>query len=907
MRRREAATTRVYRLTLRALPGELAAGAEEIATSYDELAAEARRSAGRQGEWSLLSRSLVGLLVCVTKERFERRRTERETARGLAVGAGDRHHRSKRGPVDMLLEDVRHSLRSLRRQPRFALGVVLLVALGVGAVTAVFSAVDGVLLRALPYPQADRLVFFGSPAHSGPKLEDWSTRLTAVDRLGAAWVETVALTGVGAPQRVREGSVSEGFFDLFGARPALGRLLVEGDFAPGSRVVVLAHSLWQSQFGAERDIVGRAITVDGVPLDVVGVLERGFLEPEALTGDRVDLWVALDRSQPVLTERNVHVLQVAGRLAEGTSLEAAQEELDALSSMLAEEFPGPETDREGNPREVPLQSLHEATVDQAGSALTLLLGAVGAMLLISCANVASLALARVSDRGRELSLRSALGASRARVGSLLLIESLLLAIAGGILGLGFAWIALDLFRRFAPAGIPRLDEVAVDFRVIVFAFALSLLTGLLFGVAPALRSARADVALALREQSTGPTRSRQRLRGALVVVQVALALALSVGSALLFHSFLRLRAVELGFEPERVVRLHLQHGQFGDDQERIDRRLQLADALLEEVAALPGVEGAAFGWSLPFDHVGGSRCCWRTRFVDSAVPVEEAESRGEDSMVNPVTPDFFRVLGVPVLEGRALVAADRDSEPPAVVLNRELADRLFPQGAAVGSLVRMGREQSLQVVGVVADFKAWGLDQESGAAAFLPYERFGGRLPTLSLAVRSSLPLAQLAESLRRTVWQLDPDLPIDSIVELEQRISSSIATPRFYSALLLVFAAMAMALAAAGIYGSLLFAVGQRVREMGVRMALGAARGNVVRLIVGQGLMLVAIGLGLGLLASLAGGRVLEARLFEVAPNDPLAMAVASGVLIAVSLLACWVPARRAAATNPVETLRAD
>ncbi|HVS16431.1 MAG TPA: ABC transporter permease, partial [Thermoanaerobaculia bacterium] len=496
-------TSRVYRRALRGLPPELRDGADEIAGTYADLAAVTGRQAGAAAVLGLLVRCVAGVAWCRLATGMERRRADQDTARVLAAR---RRSRVREGAGEMWFHDVRHALRSLRRRQGFALGVILLVGLGVGTVTAVFSVVDAVLLRALPYPEADRLVFFGDPAHSGPKLRDWSERLATIEQLAAAWEEPVALTGAGDPLRVREARVTEGFFGIFGARAAHGRLLSAADFAPGSRVVVLGPDLWQTRYGGDPAVIGRAVTIEGEPHDVVGIMERTFRPPEALVGDRVDLWVPVDLTEPLFQQRNIHVLQVAGRLAPGASLDAARQEVDALAVALAEEFPDSERTRDGEARTQPLSSLHEATAGEIGRALFLLLAAVAAMLLIACANVAALALARASGRERELSLRAALGASRRRVASLLLVESLVLALLGGVLGVAVAALALRAFRLFAPTDIPRFGEVAIDPRVVAFALALSVLTGLLFGVAPALRSARADVASALREHGSGAGR-----------------------------------------------------------------------------------------------------------------------------------------------------------------------------------------------------------------------------------------------------------------------------------------------------------------------------------------------------------------------------------------------------------------
>jgi putative ABC transport system permease protein len=799
----------------------------------------------------------------------------------------------------MIWQDIRVALRGFRRSPSFAVTVVALVALGIGATTTVFSVVDAILLRPLPYPEADRLVYFDRGDFSLPKLRDWREQAHSFDRLVAATTDSVAVTGGVSPLQTTAAQVTPGFLELFGVRPLLGRTLVSADFKESASVVVLAHGFWVDRFGADSGALGRSVQIDGRPREIVGVLQPGFRPPEALVGAEVSLWAPLDERDPFYENRNRHVLQVAGRLAEGTSLEDAQAEMDAIGDRLARSYPELEADDKGAREEVPLGPLRRATVGQARRALLVFLGAVAMMLLIACANVASLFLARGTTREREVSLRSALGAGRGRIAAQLLIESLLLSFAGAVLGVVLALGGVRAFHAYQSDALPRAAEVAVDLRVLAFSFLLAMAIGVAFGTAPALQAARSDASATLRAPNSGGSRRNFRLRSALVVTEVALALVLLTGAGLLFRSFLELRSVEVGFSTENLAVLHLETGAFSEDE--TERRSRFGSDLVEKLRAVPGVTRVAATWVLPFDMFGGSYCCWRGRFEPPGAPGGEPVA----VTLHPVTAEYFRVLGVPLLRGREL-ADDEPERPMPAILSRSAERELFGGADAVGQLVR-GREDEYRVVGVVEDFKQWGADEDPGPQMYLPWKDLGGQVPLLAVALRSSLPLDQVAEPIRRAVSSLDPNQPVSDIATMSAQISDSMAGPRFRTLLFGVFAGLSVLLAAAGTYGSLLYTVSQRLREMGIRLALGAARADLVRLVVKQCLAQVLTGIALGTAGALWLAQSLEGFLFGVGSADPLTLVAVAAGLAAVTLLACWPPARRAATANPLESLRAE
>lgn len=801
-----------------------------------------------------------------------------------------------------MLHDVRYALRSLRGQPGFAATVVLLLGAGIGAATTVFSVVDGVLLRDLPYPEPEELVYASNASHPPVEFREWEREIGSIAEWGGIWTDAADLTGDGPPQRLWVGSVTPDLFRVLGARAALGRMFAPEDHAGGSALAVLGHAFWRTRFGGDPDLVGRDIIVGGRALRVIGVLEPGFAPPGVLVRGEPQVWTPLDLDDPEIQDRGLHVLQVVGRLAGGAGLEQARVEMDAFDRRLARQYPETYVDSEGRAEETPLLPLKEAVVGDVGGTLLVLLGAVGLLLVLACANVANLLLARGADRARELAVRGALGATRRNLVTQLTVESLVLAFGGGLAGVALAFAGVRGFTLLEPGILPRTAAIAVDGRVLLFALAVSFVTGLLFGVLPALQSTRVDPNEALKE-GTGRatlTGGRARFQGALVVAEVALSLVILVGAGLLFHSFLRLTGVETGFRAERMVTVDLQlrAGYEPDD------RARFVDALLPRLRAIPGTEAAVAATTLPFQYASGGSCCWSTAVT---LPGAEAEADGLRSAMNPVSAGYFSALGVRVAAGRELAEGDEALDPLPVVVNEAFASAMFGAPSdAVGQEVRFSDARAI-VVGVAADVRYVGFERGARPEVYLPWGARGHEFPFLNLGIRTDLEIGAVAPAIRAAIWELDADLPIPDIVTMDGRMARSVADERFYSAILAGFAVVALLLAAAGVYATLLYSVRQRVREMGIRLALGARSGDVVRLVLRRGLALTALGIAIGLAGALAGGRVLSSMVFGISPRDPATIAAVSALLGLVALGACLLPAIRAGRTDPLETLRAE
>jgi len=807
-----------------------------------------------------------------------------------------------------LMQDLRYAFRTAAKRPGFSVLVVGLLGLGIGATTTIFSIVDAVLLKRLPYPNPRELVFFDNPAHSVPLMRDWQNRTNSYSMMAGAWDRTVDLTNDGTPVNVQSALVTDDFFRILGATQHRGRLFSGDDFEGAPRVAVVSHRIWQTRWGSDEETIGRTITVAGQPLTVVGVLSRGFKSPVADVGDEVDIFVPYNRYDETASNRNWYIMAVVARLKSGVTREAAQAELDALSLQLAEEHPDRYTRRDGSPRMYSIISLHEAIVGDVETILYLLFGAVGLMLLIACANVANLVLARGTDREREMALRAALGAGRSRVMGLLVTESVALSVSGGALGILLACLGVNAFEAMNPGGIPRVDGVAVDWRVMGFALIVSILTGVLFGVAPALKAARLDVSEALKDATASVTagRGRQRLRSGLVIVEIALALILLVGAGLLFNSFVRLMNVDPGFETDDITAVILRPGpSYTEEQRREFTRQYLA-----RVSTMPGVEAAAAGVTIPLGTRAGTMCCWMQP-IRPATEVREEPFEGspvanpESAIITPVTPGYFEVLGSRMVQGRGFVDADEFEAVPPAVMNVSLARRVFGEEHAVGKSFYFGDTRAV-IIGVIDDMRHWGLERENDEHLYVPFFPYASG-HRIQIAVKSGVAFGPLAERLRETLWAVEPDLPIVDIIPYDRQVANSIAEPRFYSALLISFAAIAILLAAGGIYGSMLYAVGQRHREMGIRLALGASGIRVVGMIVRHGLALTVIGVALGVAGAYSVSRTLESFMFGITASDLSTYIAVSALLAAVALAACYFPARKAARTDPIETLRTE
>jgi putative ABC transport system permease protein len=813
---------------------------------------------------------------------------------------------NKRGnTVESLLQDTRYAVRSFARRPGFSLTVIAIVGLGIGAATSIFSVVDGVLLKRLPYPDPHELVFFGNPAHPIPLMLDWRDRTNSFASMAGVWDREVDLTGDGEPQTIRIGLVTRDFFSLLGARAGRGRLFASDEFESPSRVAVVSYLMWQSRWGGDRDLIGKTVTLGGEPATVVGVLDSEFQDPDAMVGSGIDVWLPLDLRDPEVANRNMYILAVGARLKTGVTREAAQADVNALTAILAEEHPDHALRRDGTPRRYTVLSLQEAIVGDAATVLYMLLGAVALLLVIACANVANLFLARGTERQREMALRGALGAGRTRVLGQLLTESVMISLAGGLLGLAIAYGGVRLFELYNPGGIPRAESIAVDLRVLGFALGVSALTGILFGLAPALQAMGVDVTDSLKDASGTLTasRARRKLRNTLVVAEIAVALVLLIGAGLLFNSFIRLKSIDPGFQTDDVVSVSLRFRPAPLDQPPEAERIRMTQDLLQRLAAIPGVERVAAGVTIPFGTGGrGTMCCWLSNVRATPEEIEDAP----DPIIHPVTPGYFATIGTRVIRGREFTASDLDSASVPLIINTRLANRLFEAEDPIGRTIWF-REYRGNVIGVVDNILHWGLHRTADYEMYVPYNVMGGFFGRIQFAVKSGLDPSVIAGDIREAVWAVNPDQPIREIAPVNQLVGGSIAEPRFVSALLIAFSAMAILLAAGGIYGSILYSVQQRQRELGIRMALGAGRVSVVGLILKQGMLLTAIGVTLGVGGALALTRTMESLLFGITPSDATTYVVVCALLAAVALTASYLPARRASETDPMETLRVE
>ena len=789
--------------------------------------------------------------------------------------------------MSTFIQDLRDAVRSLRKAPGFSGVAIATLALGIGANAAMFSIVRGVLLRPLPYRDADRLVTAGL---SVPDYRDLRDSSRTLDRT-AIWASNqYNLTRGGESEPVLGGVVSTDFFPLLSA-PALGRVFAPEDAR--SPVAVLSDRLWRSRFASNAGILGAAIELSGKSYTVIGVMPPGFEFPRS----DFDVWVPFEHSLATAPSqgenRSLRIFRLLAHLRTGATRAEASAEMAALSRRLQKQYP----DTNGG-FEIELRPLREALLGRVRPALLVLLATVGLVLLIACANVANLTLARIHSREQEIAVRSALGASRWRLVRHLLAESLTLSIAGGAAGAAAAAWAVSALPRFAPAAMPRVGSVRVDGGVLLFGFAVSVVTGIVSGLLPALEGSRTSLSRRLQEggrSSSGGRRARG-LRNTLVVAEVALAVVVLVGAGLLVRSLDRLLHVEPGFRAEKLLTFVVDLSRF----EKPERRAEVARRVVESVSRLPGVSAAGGGTGLPPETPQRG-----TGFaVAGRTTSDPDESR---AYFLAVSPDYFRALGTRVFEGRAFTASDRAGAPPVVVVSRGLAHRLFPTGSAVGRELRLVNPDETPdwrtIVGVVDNVRYSGLDDPGASAIYTPFPQTPF-LWTYGM-VRTSVPPETLAAAVREAVRSVEPGIVAARLRPMEHIVEGSVAAPRFQTRLLSGFGALALLLAALGIYGVISYGVGQRRREIGIRMALGAQSAQVLRLFAGQGLRLVAVGLAVGLGAALAAARLLRGLLYEVGTTDPLTFASIAALLVAVGFLASWLPGWRAARLDPITALR--
>ncbi|HEX8283355.1 MAG TPA: ABC transporter permease [Pyrinomonadaceae bacterium] len=815
-----------------------------------------------------------------------------------------------------LLNDIRFGLRTLLKSPGFTLVAVVALALGVGANTAIFSAVNTVLLRALPYRNSERLVaiYTGSdPAApeprgplSYPDLVDFREQAKSLEYVAAyQGVGTVLSTGPGdEPERVRGFEVSADLFPALGAQAAKGRVFTREEDKEGAPpVIVISDGMWRRRFGGMPDAVGREVRMglSGRTATVLGVMPPGFKFPPG-ESDAVDYYVPFvtenaRRGADQLTDRGSVFIDTVAKVREGVSIEQATAEVKTLGARLEAQYPTSNTGRRAR-----AVSLHEDLVGPVRPALLVLLGAVGLVLLIACANVANLLLARAASRSREIAVRTALGASRGRVVRQLLTESMLLSLAGGGAGLLLAVWGVEAIVKLSPATLPRLAETSIDARVFLFALGVSALTGIIFGLAPALQASKTDLAMSLKEGGRGGTAgaSRARLRAALVVSEVALSLVLLVGAGLLIKSFRQLLTTDPGYSPARVlaVTVALNTQRFADE----DARAGYFREAVSRISQLPGVESAGLTRLLPL----GRSDIWNDFQIAGRPPFAPGARNSARSYV--ASPDYFRVLGIPVKRGRAFAATDMKNTPPVILVNEAFARQYFEGQEPLGQHIVFSysdtKSVEREIVGVVGNVRFEAFNADEVPEFYVPFEQQPSAVSEVVVRARGE-DAAALAAPVRAALKGVDPNLLIWETRTMDELVGRWTAPQRFNVALLGLFAALAMLLAAVGIYGVMSYTVQQRTHEIGIRMALGARARDVLGMVVRQGMLLTLVGLGLGLLGALALTRLMSGLLYGVSPTDPLVYAAVSLLLAAVALVSCLIPARRATKVDPMIALR--
>jgi putative ABC transport system permease protein len=782
--------------------------------------------------------------------------------------------------VEAWLADLRHALRALRRNPSFTIVAMVTMALGIGSTTAIFSVVNSVLLRPLPFPEPERLatLWMAQPKNrvdrgvvSYPMFQDWKRQAKSFEHIGAWDGSSAQMTVAGEPVEIPGAEVSPGFFEALGARPLLGRIfLPEEHWRSAPKVIILSYRLWR-RLGGDAALSGKTVQLGRTTYTVAGVMPQGFEFPPGWS----ELWFphAGDDSR----NDGARYLRVVARLRPGVSALQARSELNAITARL-------QTSGDG----ANVVQLNEQIVGDARRVLVVLMGAVGCVFLIACSNVANLLLVRATGRRRDLALRLALGAGRWRIVRCLLAESLALAVAGGAVGVAAAYGLVRLFVAIDPVHLPRVQEVAVDGTALLWAAAATIVTGIAFGLFPAIRSSRPELATWLKDGAPGSGEfGRNRSRGILAAAQVALAVMLLVGAGLLLRSFVARMRTPLGFRPEGSIGVDLPWS--------ANRGI---DDLMVKLRAVPGVTAA--GASTSYPHSAPPYSC------DGCVEIEGVtlpKDRQDDTGLLVATTGYFEAAGMQLRSGRFFTPADGKDSPKVVVINEAMARRDFPGLDPVGRRVRQGRDWAA-IVGVVGNARGFGHSGEPISAVYFPNSQYGWPNP-VKVLVRTSVPPASLTAAVRKEIRAWKPQLVIQKLDTVDNLLSSSVAAPRFYLLLMAGFAALALAVSVVGVYGTVNYSVARRTHEIGIRMALGAQRADVLGMILGEGVALVGAGAAIGLAGAWAAARMLETLLFGIRPTDGIAFAGGAGILVIAALLACYVPARRATRTDPVNALR--
>jgi len=804
------------------------------------------------------------------------------------------------GMLETLLQDLRYGARMLLKQPVFTAAAVITLALGIGATTTVFSIVDAVLLRPLPFKEPERLVMVweinqqqekDSQASSTGNFADWQGQSQAFEDMAAYFNWNTNLTGVDDPERLNSAIVTGHFFQVLGVGAKIGRVLLPGDDQPGSDgVVLLSHGLWQRRFGADPRIVGEKLTLSGGSPTIVGVMPPDFKFPD----EEVELWMPAGFSARQLQDRRGKFIKVIARLKPEIKLDQAQAEMKAVAARLEQQYPDTNTGWE-----VKVARLDSVRVGKARLALLVLLGAVGFVLLIACVNVANLLLARAAARRREFAIRVALGASRMRLTTQLLTESFLLAVFGGLIGVLLAYWGISIVTFLNPGDIPRIDETGINGRVLGFTLATSAISVIIFGLAPALFASNSNPQESLKAEGRSMDGgSKRRLRDALVVSEIAVALILLIGAGLMIKSFWRLQSVSPGFKSDNLLtmRIWLPASRYAENHQQIAFFQQLTD----RIERVPGVLSVGAIQDLPIR---------RNRMgFDFVIDGRPAPPSGDkwDAAYRVVTPEYFATMDIPLLSGRQFTDENNQQAGQVVVINQSFARQFWPDGDALGKRIRFGGEGApwSEIIGVVGDVKHMGLDVEEGPAIYQPHAQKPEFLRWMTVVARTNVEPMTLASAVRSQVLAMDKDQPVYDIATMEQLLSQSVANPRFYMVLLGLFAFISLALAAVGVYGLLAFWVTQRTKEIGIHLALGAHQSHVMRIVMGKGFRLTLFGVALGLTGAFILTKVMQSLLYEVSTTDPVTFLGISLVLILVAVLACYIPARRATRVDPMIAL---
>ena len=810
--------------------------------------------------------------------------------------------------MESLVKDIRYGIRSLLKHPGFSLVAVLTLALGIGANTAIFSVVNAVLLRALPFRDPDALVMvwedasFANFPRNTPapaNYADWKSQNQVFEDMATFDERSFNLTGDGEPEKIEAYGVTANFFDVLGVKPALGRVILPEDDKPeANKVVMISYGLWQQRYGGELTVVGRELPLNGEKYTLVGVMPAGF----QFMDSHIGLWVPMAFTSETLAQRGSHYLTVFARMKPGVTLAQANADIHTIQQRIAHDHPN-----EAGRISAYVMPLRDQLAGDVRRPLLVLLVAVGFVLLIACANIANLLLSRAASRSRDIAVRAALGASRARIVRQLLVESLLLATTGALCGLVLAWWSFAFLQRLIPDGLALSTKINLDPKVLGFTFLLTLLTAVVFGLVPAFQTAKIDLNQALKQGGgrTGLNAGGNRLRSAMVVTEVALALVLLIGSGLLIQTFLKLRDQYSGLRPENVLTLRtvLPRSKYPEQPQRAAFYKQV----LERVRSLPGVVSAGYATTIPLDWKGGT-----SGFFPEGRTVERARSEGlsYDANHRQVSADYLKTMGIPLLRGRAITESDDEQAVPVVIVNETMARQYWPGEDAIGKRFKLGDPDEdipwRTIVGIAGDVRQMGVDEPVKAEMYIPYAQITDQqwYAPRDLVIRTTVDPMSIVAAARNEIHQVDPAQPISNVRTMEQVLGEETASRSLGMTLLTIFAGLALLLATLGIYGVLAYFVAQHTKEIGVRVALGAQRRNILALVLGKGMTLTLLGVGIGLGMAFALTRLMASLLYGVSTTDPLTYVAIALLLTLVALVACYLPARRATKVDPMVAL---